>query len=389
MSYTVAQLKDSVSGILQGLNLDNVKNLNLALERTVRQVCSKLSIQQATARHNLSLYDGVIDYLSPTDIFGSYLIDVQPQGSTRNITDYVYKKYLVDFDRTKGYLFNGMQVSFDSRKGVDIVRIVSTKPLPKVELDPMTDTTGWTASGSASGLTKDENIYYRASSSLRMLLTGASTGILTKTISRVDLTDYVGVGVVFLAIDTPSATNLTSFTVKIGTDSSNYYTVSSTTGFLGSWTENEWVIIALDLSGATTVGTPTTTNIVYAQISVAHAATLTNFRIGDFWVSLPSPHTMIYETSSVFQASGANPSSRITSNGDTVLINEPAYAILEQECALTVAKQQGGGLANSVVQSIKDELYGQKGTDNVGLYSLYRTKNPSQILQTIGNWYDD
>lgn len=388
MSYTVAQLKDSISGILQGLNLNNVKNLDIAIARTVRAVCSRLNVPQTTGRYNISIYDGVIDYLAPTNIFGSYLIDIQPQGSPRNIADYVYKKYLVDFDRTKDYLFNGTQITFDARNGVDIMRVKSVKPQPRIELDPMDDTTGWVVSGSASGLTRDENIYFKNSASLRMLLTGASTGTLTKTISRVDLTSYVGVGVVFLAIMTP-ASGLSSMSIKIGTDASNYYTVSNTTGMLGAWQTGEWTVVALDLAQATTVGTPTPTNTVYAQINAVHANTLTNFRIGDFWISLPSPHSFIYETSAIFQASGQNPSSSITTDADVLLVNEPAYLILEQEVALTIAKQQGGGLANSVVQGIKDELYGQRGTDNIGLYAIYRTKNPSQILQTIGNWYDD
>jgi len=388
MSYTVAQLRDSVSGILQGLNMDKVKNFNVAVERTVRQVCSKLSIQQATARYNLSIYDGVTDYLAPTDIFGSYLIDIQPQGNQRNPEDFVYKKYIIDFDLSKNYVFNGIQVSFESRKGVDVVRMKSIKPIPRIEIDPMTDTTGWSLSGSASGLTKDENIYYTTPSSLRMLLTGASTGVLTKTINRIDLTSYVGVGVVFLAIMTPSETNLTSLSIKIGTDSSNYYTVSNTAGMLGSWKSGEWTIVALDLSLATTVGTPTPSNIVFTEVSIVHTATLTNFRIGGMWVSLPSPQTMIYETSAVFQTSGSNPSSIINNNSDVILINEPAYVIFEQEVALTIAEQQGGGLADGVVEGIMNKLHGQRGTTNVGLYDLYRTKNPTQTLSTTGNWYE-
>nr|AKH47815.1 hypothetical protein [uncultured marine virus] len=388
MNKTVAELKDNISGILQGLNLNNVKNTNFAIERTARQMCSKLSISQAMGRENITLYSGVTDYLAPTSIYGSYLIDMQPQGNVRTPMDYVYKDYISDFDRTKAYQFNGASLSFESKKGVDIIRISSTKPLPKIELDPMTDTTGWVTSGSASGLTKDENIYYRASSSLRMLLTGASTGILTKTIPRVDITSYVGVGVVFLAIMTP-ADGLSSLSIKIGTDASNYYTVSNTTGMLGSWVVGEWTIVALDLSLATTVGTPTPTNIVYSQISMVHANTLTNFRIGDFWIALPSPQTLLFETSAIFQASGSNPSSTITTADDSILLNEPAYVIFEQECAITIANQQGATLADRVVSGIEEYLYGNRAKGINGLYDLYRTKNPSQVINTIGNWYDN
>lgn len=388
---SVANLKDSVSAILQGLNLNNVRNLHGSFERTARQVAQKIALPSAMGRENITLYDGVINYPAPTDLFGSAIVDLQPQGNSRFPTDYVYKAGIEDFDRTKGYLPNGAQVTFDSLKGVDIVKIVSTRTTPKIELDPFTATTGWTLTGSASGLTLDETVYYQAFSSLRFLLTGASTGVLTKTIPQVDLTSYVGVGVVFLAIRTPSVANLTSITIKLGSTSglvTNYYTASATTGFLGSFTVGDWLIVAIDLATATTVGTPVPTTIKYAQISIAHVATLTNFYIGDFWIALPSPATLLYETAAVFMASGANPSQTIAGVDDLILMSDGAYAIYEQECSLAIAKQQGGTLASGVVQSIKDDLYGN-GRDIVGLYQLYRTDNPTQKIATIGNYYDD
>lgn len=387
MSYSVANLKDSLSGMLQGLSMNNVKNLNIALERTARQVCNKLDIPEATGRQNLTLYSGVIDYPAPTDIFGSAIVDIQPQGMTRNITDYVYKRPLEQFDRQKSYVSNGYEMTFEYRKGVAIERIVSTRPVPKIELDPMTDDTGWTAAGSASSLVDDETVYWQTPASLRFTLTGASTGTLTKAIQSQDLTDYIGVGVVFLAFRTPSSSDLTSIAIRLGSDSTNYYSVSNTTGFLGAWIANEWTLIALDLSGASTTGTPTVTAIDYAQVRVTHGATITNFYTGGLWISLPSPHTVIYQTNAIFQASGANPSQSIGTAADTVLLNDSAYAIYEIECAIEIAGQQGGTLANGVIQTLREKLNGSdKG---VGLYAMYRADNPSQQLSVIGSYYDD
>lgn len=387
---TVANLQDSVSGILTGLNLNNVKNLFTAFERTARNLTQKISLPSARGRASVILYDGVFDYLAEEDIFGSNVIDLLPQGNTRNINDYLYKSYSSDFDRTKNYLSNGTKVAFDSRKGVDILRIVSTKPIPKIEFDPMTDDTGWVAAGSASGLTVDENVYYQESASLRFLLTGASIGTLTKAISSVDLTDYIGVGVVFLAIRTPSASDLTSIKIRIGSSASAYYEVNATAGILGSWTAGDWILVALDLATATTTGSPTVTAIDYAQVRITHGATLTNFYVGDLWIALPSPHTLVYETAAVFMASGANPSQSIVSVDDTILMSDGAYAIFEQECSKTVAKQQKGSVASGLIQSINEELYGERGNvEKPGLYSLYRLDNPSEKVTQVGSWYDD
>lgn len=387
---TVAKLRDSVSGILQGLNLNNVTNLNTAFERTARQLTQEIDIFETEARQSVVLYDGVIDYLAPTSIFGSTLIDFQSQGRTRSLTDYVYKKEISQFDRTKAWLPNGTQITFESRNGTPIMRIVSTRPTPKIELDSMTETTGWTVGGSASGLTTDSTVLWNDPASLRFTLTGASSGTLTKAISSQDLTSYVGVGVAFLAVYIPTATNLTSIEVRLGSDSSNYYAVTSTTGFIGSWTSGEWLVVPFDLSTATTVGAPVVTAIDYPLITFTTSATISNFRVGGFWIALPCPNTLVYQSAAFFLASGATPSQTITNNNDTIILNDAAYAIYELRCALNVSKQSGGTLASGVIQSIKDDLYGVPGDpQRLGLIPLYRSENPSQKVPTTSNFYDD
>lgn len=387
---TVANLNDSVTAILQGLNLNNVTNLFTAYERTARQLAQNLSLPTARGRSNITLYDGVTNYTCPTDIFGSNIIDLAPQGVTRHPNDFVYKKGTMDFDRTKDYLWNGSEVAFDSLNGVDILRIVSTYPSPRLEIDPMTATTGWTAAGSASGLTLDENIFYQESASLRFNLTGASAGTLTKTTSSVDFTKYVGTGVGFLAIRTPSATDLISITLKLGSSASDYYEVTSTTGFNGAFATGDWILVPFDFSTATTTGTPSLTVFDYTQITVTHSASMTSFYVGDLWVSLPSPATLIYETASIFKTPAGVISGTISTSSDTIILSDAAYAIYEQECAKTVAKQQGGRMSQGPVQTINEDLYGERGNPNKpGLYAQYRADNPTQKLSQVGNWYDE
>ena len=394
MSYkSIANLKDSVSAQLQGLNLNNVKNLYGAFERTARQLTSIIEVKETEGRQNVTLYNGVYDYSAPSDIFGRTLIDFQPQGSTRGMNDYTYKLPISNFDRMKSWNPNGARITFEYRNGTPIMRIVSARPIQKIELDSMTETTGWVASGSAGTIYQDETVLYQNPASLRFNLTGASTGILTKTIPSQDLTDYLGVGVVFIAIRTPSSTNLSSISIKIGSDASNYYSVSATSGFIGAWNANEWTIVALDLSSATTTGSPTITVIDYIQISFAHLATFTNFYVGGLWISLPSPHTLIYSTSAFFLTSGGSPSQTIVNNNDTINLSDDAFAIYEIMCAITIANQQGGTLAGGVVQSLNQKLLGDRGYRGTliqpGLIDIYRANNPSEQLRTIQNYYDD
>ncbi len=395
MAYkSIADLRDSVSSQLQGLNLNSVTNLNQTFERAARELSHVVEVQETNGRQAVTIYDGVTEYPAVTDIFGSSLIDFQKQGNARSLVDYTYKLPISNYDRTKAVLQNGTQLAFEYRNGVGIMRISSTFPTPAIELDPLTATTGWTAAGSASGLTLDATVFYQEPGALRFTLTGASTGTLTKTISSQDLTDYRGVGVVFLAFRTPSAANLTSFSIKLGSSSANYYQVSSvTTGFLGAWVANDWLLVALDLATATTVGTPVVTAITYCQISIAHAATLTNFYVGDLFIALPSPCNLLFSTAAFFQVSGGNASRTITNNNDSVLLTDEAFALYEVKCALLVASGKGGTLASGLVSTLDQKLNGVRGYRGLliqpGLLDLYRANNPAQRLRTINNYYDD
>lgn len=386
MSFNIANLKDGVAGLLQDTNLDSFFNVNGAIERATRTLLQRADIPEASGRQQLTLYSGVYDYLAPTDIFGGSLVDVRPQGISRSPNDYVYKQPVELFDRTKHLLPNGYQVTFETRKGVGISRIATPKTFVKAILDRMDVTTGWTAAGSASGLTEDDTVYYESPASLRFLLTGASTGTLTKAITSTDLSDYEDVGVIFLAIRTPSITNLTSIEVKIGSSASAYNNVSETEGFLGAWTVDDWLLVAFDLAGASQTGTPDFSHIDYVQVSVTHSGTITNFRVGGLWISLPSPHEMLYQTNSIFQHEDLTITNRIQDDNDVILLNEAAYNIFEHEVAYTLALQGGGTSANGVLQTINAALNGVG--NKLGLYDLYRADNPSEEVRTVGSYYD-
>lgn len=388
---TVSQYKDSVAGLLSGIDLSNVDNLNGALERAARTLVQQADVPEACGTQNLMLYDGVTDYECDTKIFGTAINDIRPQGISRSINDFVYKKPGEMFDRTKGYLSNGTMATFEYVNGVPIIRIVSTLPQQKIEIDTMTSTTGWTAAGSASGLTTDTTVYYQSPASLRFTLTGSSTGTLEKTLSSsLDMSTYENVGVAFLAIRIPdgaTASNLTSIALRLGSDSSNYDSVSSTEGFLGAWTAGEWLLVAFDYAGASSTGTPDWSAIDYVQVRFAHTGTFTNFRVGGLWMSLPSPVQILFQSAAIFKASGAQPTETITSDDDTIILNNPAYTIYEYEGALSILQQTGATESNQMMQTFKTILHGNNVND-FGLYGLFRGDNPSQELRMVGSWYD-
>lgn len=383
--HTVSQLKDGVAALLSGINLNNISNLNPALERAARITIQQADIPEASGTQSIMLYNKVFDYPAPSGIFGGALTDIQPQGVSRTVNDFVYKQPIELFDRTKCLLPNGYQVTFQPTNGTPIMRIAQTRAPQAIILDPMNATTGWTASGVATGLTTDSTVYYQSPASLRFNLTGTGAGILTKTLANpIDLTTYEGVGVVFLAIYAPSVSALTNIQVKIGSDSSNYSLVTATAAFLGAFQANEFALVAFDLANATNTGTPDFSAIQYVQVTENVTGAIANFRVGNLFIALPSPHNILYESSAIFSVNGAL-SQTITTDNDIIILNDAAYTLYEHECALTIALQSGGKLSGPLVQFLRAILYGS-GSDP-GLYARYRGDNPSQELRTIGSYY--
>lgn len=389
--HTVAQLKDGVSGLLSGVDLNNVDNLDGALERAARTLVQKADVPEASGVQNITLYNGVYDYACDTRVFGTAITDIRPQGVSRNVADFVYKNPPEQFDRTKGYLSNGTRTTFEYSNGVPIIRIVSTQTIAKVNVDTMGSDDGWTAAGSASNLTEDTAVYYNQPASLRFTLTGSSAGTLTKTLtSSLDISGYEDVGVAFLAIQIPTgstASDLTSIALKLGSDSSNYDSVSETEGFLGAWVSGEWLLVAYDFSGATSTGTPDWSAIDYVQITLNHTATFTNFRVGGLWISQPCQAQILYQSAAIFKAGSSNTTTTITNDDDVIILNDPAYTIYEIESARSVLQQTGASESSAVMQGFFTQLHGSG--EDVGLYAHFRGDNPSQELRMIGSYYDN
>lgn len=385
---TVGVFKDSVAGLLTGLSLDNVTGLENAIERSARIMATLIDVPEASGRQEVTLYGGVYDYTAPTTIFGSSVTDFRPQGVDRTPNDMAYKMPVSLFDQTKLRMPNGYGLTFEYKKGTPILRVSSPKPTSRALLDPMNDDSDWVDSGSASNLVADETVYYESPASLRFLLTGSSTGILTKTLNSTDLTSYEDVAVGFLAIRTPSIANLTSIAVRVGSSASAYDEVTETEGFLGAWVVDEWTVVAFDFSAATSTGTPNWAALTHLQVRIAHTGTITNFRVGGFWLSLPSPHEILFQSAAIFMASGSNPSASITNDNDSIILNDAAYVIFEHVTAKVIALQQSGGEYTTQIKGFDEALYGNQTPQNPGLIPMYRANNPSQQLRTTGSWYD-
>ncbi len=393
---SVSELKNSVAALLSGIDLNNVADLNGALERAARVFIQKADPPEATITQNITLYAGVTDYPCSDKIFGTQIKDIRPQGVSRNPWDYVAKTFPDDFDRNKNWLPSGTMATFEYLLGAPIIRIVSRVPVQEAILDPMNQTTGWTVGGNATNLNQDVTDFYQSPASLRFDISTSGSANLSKTLqSPLDIASYEGVGVGFLAIQVPEGstpTDLNYINLQLGSSSSNYDQVTATTGFLGDWVAGEWVLISFNFANATATGTPDWSAIDYVNVVLNTDSAFTNFRTGYLFISLPSSNQIISKSAAIFlPVSSTIPLTTITANTDTITLTNPSYTIYQYEAALSVLQMTGGAMADSMTARLNEILHGTRAGSgagpNFGLYDLYRGDNPSQDLRTSGNYY--
>lgn len=388
---TIAEFQDQISAMLSGINLNSVPDLYGTFERAARTLIQRADIPEASSIQNIVLYSGVTDYECDPIIFGTALTDIRPQGISRPFWETTTKTTQQQFDRLKGYARNNISSAFQFQNGVPIIRINAPFPNQFNTIDPCTSVGNWIAGGTASGLIQDTSVYYQNPASLRYAVT-VGVGTLTQTLSSsIDLSVYEDVGVAFLASYIPaSASNLTSITLKIGSDSTNYNEVTATAPFFGTFTNNEWQLVSFDFSTASQVGTPDWSAIQYVQITDNVTGTITNIRVGDLFISQPSPAQLLFQSAAIFIPSGSTtPLTTITATTDTIMLNNPAYNLFLYEGALAILENTSGGTGDAMYDRLMRKL-GIDGNGKIvgGLYADFLGDNPSQEIRQTNSYYD-
>lgn len=390
---TVSVLKTNVSAILTGIDLDDVPDLNGSFQRAVATLIQKADVLEASGRQPIMLYDGVTDYdASDYGLFGGALVDVRPQGITRQPWDSASKMPIQQFDLNKIWTApSGYRVTFETRTTKLIMRIAQDVAAQRVVIDGMDAITGWALAGNGSGLSQDSTVFYHSPASLRFNLAAAGTqATLTKTLTNsLSLSSYNGVGVAFLALYLPQTAPITSIALRIGSSAGNYIEITKADGFLGSFYPNDFQLVDFDTAGATGAGAVDWSAIDYVQVIVNYNGTaVPNVRFGDLFISLPSNNEVLFYSPNIFIPEGSTTASdEISADEDTIVLRPAAYNIYVQEAAREIAKNQGGDISSALIAGIDLVLEGIPGK-KLGLYAGYRGDNPSEEIRTVGSWYD-
>lgn len=345
MSYSVTNLKSEIAAMIHGTTINKVTNINGLIYRAARQLLLDLDPQEMKRTQALTsaIYSQVYDYSLPDDLKGNKVIDIKPQVN-RNDSDVFNQSYSQQFDISKTGLLN--QFNIDFNKGVKTIRIADNSLTPGVVLNEADSTTSngtWTAGGTASGLTTDNVNYVSGGSSLQFNMTAGTGYLENSTISSTNINSWLNQGNLFLYTYLPTASTVTSVTLRWGSSSSNYYTQTATVNQSGNSFINGWNLLSFPWSTATTVGSPDATKITYLRVSWVSTGAQTAMRLDNIVARLGSIFNIMYYSKYLFKdATTGGWQETITDDSNIINLDTESYNLLVYQCGIHLAQQLQG-----------------------------------------------
>lgn len=389
MSYSIAKLKDDLTGIGHGTTTDKVRNPDRMINRAARELLLDIDPQETIriAPMDAPLFDRVYDYAAPSDLKGVSIIDIRPQVA-RNSNNNPAQTYSRNFDLVKNNatypLFN---IQFDS--SVKTINYTSGLLSPTVLVNgaiSLSDNGTWSGTN-ISSLENDSVNYVYGNGSIKFSIDAAgnpTTATLECTgMSAVDLTRDYNQGAEFVYVYLSDPTSVTSITYRWGSSNANYYSRAVTAQFDGTSFQTGWNLLKYEWDGATVTGAPVYTAIDYiALVFLTDGTVQNNVRVNNFTSKLGSIYDLVYYSKFLFRDSitGAY-KEEISSDEDLVNLDTETYNLLTNKCAVLMAQQMQGE-DSSFDYTFFEKRY-QEALDK------YKLRYKSQIIKPKQPYYGD
>lgn len=267
--YTQSQLIADINTGIRG-KIGMISNTTDLANNAARDVISRLNTR-STRRHSdltPNLFPGIYQYACPSDLKDYAIIDIPAQAKRQDGSFGLVPTEQFAVNKKEG------DIAIDDYNGVRTLLINSGATTDQsiiAELDSLTSGGGtWTAVGDATNLAADNDDYIKGNGSISFDIgTGATTtaGIVNSSLDSFSLADFFGgESAIFVWARINSITNLTSYTLRIGSSASNYYSKTITARHDGNAFQSGWNLLRFDLTNLTTTGSPVTTAIRYCSI---------------------------------------------------------------------------------------------------------------------------
>lgn len=376
--YTQTQLLSDVNGKIKG-KLGILINSQSTINQGVRQVLSEIDFTSMRRRTILTpnLFDGLFEYAAPTDLKSYGIITVQNQkwSKTPFWTLVPYEEFMRRQDPFKIAISD-----YDFIKKVFINTKLNDEKTSVSSLDSISAGGGaWEAFGDAINVEADNNNFVEGSGSIKFDISaaaGTTAGIVNSTLNPVDLSGFFkgssnGIAWAYVV----STTGLTSYTIRYGSDASNYYTKTVTTQADGTAFVVGWNLLNFDLATFTTVGTPVETAMDYSTIfmnKLTSKVSEVGYRFDYLCLRTGEINNLYYYSKYGWQSNTGAWKENSTTSTDFLNCDTDEYEIILTKCAELAADE----VDEDKVSQKQEARYKQ-------LKKAYEMTSPSEALIMI------
>ena len=335
MSTTLSDLETRVQSLIRDktggfVSSDDIKE---SANRGLRFLQSELGLHSSKNRYDFDVFPNVYEYPLPTDFHDP--ITIQERGEPINF----YAKSPDEFwlrineeDRT---------FAVDSVLGnkfllVNYGSAGSSKLLHNC--DSLTDNGSWTADATtdALNLTLDEINEKKGSGCLNFDFDVSQSAnnyasIYNSDMDAVDLSDEEDAGTIFLYVNIPDSTYISSVTVYWGSSASAYWSGSATTQYNGAAFRNGWNRIGVAWATATETGSPDSSSVDYLSVRITYSSSQTDdtdFLIDDIRCETPEKLELHYYSTYVVQSAAGTNQAAFSATDDLLLLEDQEADLL-------------------------------------------------------------
>lgn len=405
-TYTYSLLRRIVNGRIHGrlsaINSAADTGTDTNVERDLINSAVRIALTDIDFRGNIRettltpmLADSFYDYALPNDVKGTEIIDLRPQVSDcRSYTETYDLVSPQEFDRRKRFekgIFTILDKDLNRtlRVSADIDDLTQ-------QISTMEDTNWRTFDSDGvndSDVKVDSSDYTEGSGAIRFQTdttdtTDSAVGVQNTAISSFNISRYLGRGSAFVdARLTTADTGIHQLTIRLGSDSNNYYQISDSTQNDCSAFQTGWNKVRFDFTNKTTVGSPADTAIDYVALFWSRDTTTTallhlndtDWGFDNLFLKKGKQYLLSYVSRFPWQDTGDG-SQLLENSAD----DSDALAVQNDELEVIVAK--AAELASQYLRDEKDQDYFSKEYQR--LKSSYLMRNPSQSNVLSQSYYE-
>lgn len=386
MSYSVTTLITDLGSVIHGTKTNKIPNIYGHISRAARQVMLDVDTKETQRILQLSqVFNDVYDYPCPVDLKGDRIVDLRPQAG-RLPGEVFIQGYSLDFDQWKGVSFEDKLIT-QWNTGVKTLRIEAPTLTAPVTLCDTSTVSGWSATPGAQNISLDTLNAVAGGGDIQFdLAAGSSAGsIQISNLNPVDLTASLNLASGFAWVYMPTASAITSLTVRWGSDIvSNYYTLTVTATQQGVPFQNGWNLIALPWVSATKVGTPVITKFNSVQLSVNYNSTLqTGMKFCNLTFNLGYIFELQYYSKFMFRDPSTNVFQEtvvdVSDNNKLINLDTDSYNLMFNKTAYYIAQALQGADAGY------DATFWDAEYENA--LKRYRALNPAETIIKSSSYY--